>query len=166
MEIKDYHATDHLLTNYDDAKAKAIELADTGATYADMARTLRIGISTLIKLRRKDADFRDQLEHAMQAASHIVLDDIKKIPWEESSAQMAKVKIDALRTYLELRWPQLYGKRIDVTVRTLDMRQALDLARERVKRQGQVIDLHQSDYHVQTDCISVLGASTLESLLD
>ncbi len=118
-------------------RTKALELARSGDGYKTIADKLGIAVDTLQALRLMDDNFERMLERAMFQASPLILDELKEVPNTERDAAMARVRIEALRTYLELRWPERYGKRLDVTVRTLDMRGALESAR---KRAGITID--------------------------
>ena len=93
----------------------------------------RIGISnnSLARLRRKFPTFREALERAAYDGSTAILEQLRNTPWDEQDPGRARVKIDALSRYLELRWPERYGKRLDVTMKTLDIGDALSKARER-----------------------------------
>lgn len=139
----------------DEIYSGALEKAEDGATYGEICKALKIGPRTLRHICREDERFRQQLEQAMEAASTMVLEELKNVPFSETDAAMARVKIEALRTYLELRWPHLYGKRLDITVRTLDMRQALDMARQRAAARTQAIDITSESQRISTDSQSV-----------
>ena len=153
----------YLIPRAQEIHDKALELASSGKIYKEIAKELKISPNTLRNICLDDAKFKSEIEQAMESASIMVLEDIKQVPYKEMDAARARVKIEALRTYLELRWPGLYGKRIDVTIRTLDMRQALDMARQRVKDRAQPIDLKQDSNGVFTDKESV-DTTTINSL--
>ncbi len=74
-------------------------------------------------------------------ASAQLLERLREIPFSEGDAGRARIQVDALQRYLELRWPQRYGKRMEVTVRHADMRGALDRAKQRAGRiiEGEVV---------------------------
>ena len=143
----------------------ALDLAETGSTHKAICTQLGISINTLRGILRDDAGFAMLFRQAMEAGSTIVLEELKEIPYSEPDAQRARVKIDALRYYLELRWPHLYGKRMELTIKTLDMRQALDLAQARVKSRGQAIDMAKDNSGVYTDIQSV-DPATIAALLE
>jgi len=103
----------------------------------------------------------------------MVLEELKSVPWVENDAARARVKIEALRSYLELRWPHLYGKRLDITVKSLDMREALELARQRAAVRVQPVDnqgdnraLSTDSQSVDTPCQAEIEAAELSALLE
>ena len=146
---------------YDDA----FKIAATGVSYKQLCKQLHIDPALMRLIRAEDTDFDNKLSAAMESASILAVDEIRDIPYSEDNPHRARVKIDALRTYLELRWPRLYGKKLDITIQTLDMRQALDLARERAANRAlteqRTIDItpQKDDAHQDSD---VLLAALLE----
>lgn len=129
-----------------------LDHAQDGKTQMEIAEELGIDRKTIANLRFADPAFRDELERVMYDASSTVVEDIRQVPYIELDPQRARVKLDALSRYLELRWPRRYGKRMDITVRSLDMGKALADARA---RQAQVIDSTAKDVTVLTDSESV-----------
>lgn len=156
-------------TNIATIKEPALEAAREGKTYKDIAEMLGMSRTSLLNLRSQDPAFKQMLEDAMFDGSTMVVEELRDVPYVEECPQRARVKIEALCRYLELRWPHRYGKRLDVTVRTLDMRSALDKARERVSKVSQVIDMSPDSNGVYTDSQSVdtglLAVLTLEDLM-
>ena len=112
-------------------KSTALEMAAESSTQVEIAEALHIAPRTLARIMAEDKPFRELYDSTLYQASSQLLEKLRDIPWVEQDAQRARVKIDALARYLELRWPHRYGKRIDVTVRTIDMRSALERARAR-----------------------------------
>lgn len=115
----------------EDIQETASVLLAEGKTLQQVADYIGIAFNTLTHLRRKYPAFRDELERAAFEGSTAILEQMRDIPFNEPEAARARVKIDALCRYLELRWPSRFGKRVDVTVKTLDMGDALAKARER-----------------------------------
>lgn len=135
-----------------DQQKEAIELAHQGETFRDIAAALKITPGTLLKRRREDPVFMRMMDEAMLDGSAMILEELRSIPYTEAHPGRARVKIDALRAYLELRWPSRYGKQVNVNLKVLDMRSAIDKARERA---SQVIDLYRDSTGMYTDRQSV-----------
>lgn len=102
-----------------------------GLTLQEVCERIGISINALARLRRTQPLFREALERAAYDGSGAILEQLRNIPWDEQDSGRARVKLDALSRYLELRWPERYGKRLDVTMKTIDMGDALAKARER-----------------------------------
>ena len=115
----------------DDIRETACEHLTEGKTFKQVADSIGISPSNLYYLRRKNPAFAEELDKAAFDGSTAILDELRNIPFEEEDAARARVKIDAIAKYLELRWPHRYGKRLDVTVKTLDLGDALNKARAR-----------------------------------
>ncbi len=122
----------------DDVQEKLGQIQDTAATHLRAGKTIKqiaddIGISpnTIYLLRARYPAFRDELDKAAYDGSSAVLEELRHIPFDEENPARARVKVDALCRYLELRWPERFGKRLDVTVKTLDLGDALSKARAR-----------------------------------
>lgn len=136
-------------------QATAIEQAETGATYQAIADGLGISIHELNAIRRANPAFRQMLADAMLEGSEHILEAMLKVPDTESKdPAWVRVKIEAMRLYLEMRWPDRYGKRMQVTVRHLDMSQALAKARERASQahetQGKLVKVATDSQSVAT----------------
>lgn len=114
-------------------KATALDMAANSNTQREVAESLGIAPRTLARILAEDQGFRDTYDAALYQASSQLLEKLREVPWTEVDAQRARVKIEALSRYLELRWPHRYGKRLDVTVRAVDMRGALARARDRAR---------------------------------
>ena len=142
----------HLTILQDEQRQAAIESAHAGETFKDIAEKLGIGRGTLLMIRRRDPEFAKQLDDAMFDGSTSILEDLKEVPYIEPDPARARVKLEALRSYLELRWPSRYGKQVNVNLKVLDMRSAIDKARQRA---SQVIDLYRDSTGVYTDRQSV-----------
>ena len=136
-------------------KQTAINEAVTGATYRHIAELLGISRTELFNIRQADPAFRDALETAMFDGSTMVVEELREVPQNEPCPIRARVKIEALRLYLELRWPHRYGKQLNVTVKTLDMSDALAKARARI---SQPIEMQQVNAARSTDSQSVDAA--------
>lgn len=133
-------------------------LEDSCPPLRTVATELGISPNTLRHLRRTDPEFREELERAAFEGSTALLDEMRETPYLEPDPRRARVKIDALRSYLELRWPDRFGKRLDVTVRTIDLGDAIAKARQRAG-----ITIESVAYeHVATDGQSV---DALEDML-
>ena len=146
--------------NLEDIRETAAELLTEGKTLKDVADSIGISPSNLFYLRRKFPAFAEELDRAAFDGSTAILEELRNIPFEEEDAARARVKIDAIARYLELRWPHRYGKRLDVTVKTLDMKDALEKARARA---GMTIE--STAYAVlDTDKESVSGSDVDENL--
>ena len=153
-------AGSQLLIPLDTIKATALEMASESSTQLEIAESLGIAPRTLARILAEDKQFRDLYDSTLYQASSQLLEKLREIPWDEIDAQRARVKIDALARYLELRWPHRYGKRIDVTVRTIDMRSALERARAR--RDASVVSVVPAGEAASAACESVALASLLE----
>ena len=112
----------------------ACELYADGKTIAEIAAHIGIDAPTIRWLKRNYPSFNQALDQAAADGSVAVLEQMKCIPWEEPNAHLARVKIEALCKYLEMRWPDRYGKRLDVTVKTLDLGPALERAQQNARR--------------------------------
>ena len=135
-----------------DQRDTALDMAHQGDTFKEIAEKLGITPGTLLRRRREDPTFARMLDDAMLDGSAMVLEQIKTVPFTEENAQRARVQIDALCRYLELRWPSRYGKQVNVNLKVLDMRSAIDKARQRA---SQVIDLYKDSTGTYTDMQSV-----------
>lgn len=122
-----------------------------GLPLREVCERIGISINSLARLRRKFPAFREALERAAFDGSTAILEQLRNIPWDEPDSHRARVKLDALARYLELRWPERYGKRLDVTMKTIDIGDALDKARSRAAN-----TIESTAYVVaETDTISV-----------
>ena len=112
---------------------RALELAAAGDSLREICRALSISHKVLQGIRNREPEFNKALEVTMVDASRLVLDQIKEIPWIEPDVARPKIKIEALKTYREMRWPAIYGERMELTVRTIDLTDALQQSRERAQ---------------------------------
>lgn len=135
-ESKEY-SVDSLRQYGPDLARLALQLAAEAKSRKEICQDIGISSQALQQMCRELPGFRDALETAMSDASQLVLEQIKELPWIEPDIQLARLKIDALTRYLELRWPQQYGKRINLAVTTMDLTGALADAR---KRAGLIIE--------------------------
>lgn len=138
-----------------DIQETACELLGDGQTLQQVADYIGIGRTTLMYLRRRYPAFKNELELATLEGSTALLEQIRDIPFSEANPHRARVKIEGLCKYLELRWPERFGKRLDVTVKTLDMNDALAQARVRA---GLVIE--STAYTVEEGERTDLGSET------
>lgn len=121
------------ITLVPDARETALEMFRDGATHQDVADALGVSRATWLRLRRRDKALKEAVEEARAEGAEILIDMYQRTPYEEPDAARARVKLEALRGTLELRYPERYGKRYhDVTHRTLDMSGALERANRRV----------------------------------
>jgi len=139
----------------DPVETRAVELAYAGASRRVIAEELGVGLSTLQRRIRTRPDFAAALESAAEEHSTIVLERIRDVPNTATDSARGRMTIEALRTYLELRWPARYGRHVTMDVRHLDMTQAITAARQRAT---QVFDSTAHLSPVATDCVSVAGA--------
>lgn len=113
-------------------RALILSMAAESATQAEIADVMGVSISTVVRALVHDPAFGAQYESTLFQASVQIVEQLRQIPFNESTSfQRARIQVDALARYLELRWPSRYGKRLDVTVKSADMRGALDRARQR-----------------------------------
>lgn len=119
-----------------------------------------ISVKTIQKLKVQYPAFREKLERAAFEGSVIIMEQMRDTPWDELDPQRARVKIEALCRYLELRWPERYGKRLDVTVKTLDIGDALSKARARA---ATVINSTAYVVHGQPDATDLESVAQPES---
>jgi len=153
------------------AKAERDDISYTVATMLLEGKSLRdcaaacgMAMNTLARLRIDYPDLREEQERAAFEGSTTLLEDMRDTPFTETDPARARVKIDALCRYLEMRWPERFGKRLDVTVKTLDLGSALNRARQRAG-----ITIESAAYEVlSTDSLSVDGdtGSDLDELLE
>lgn len=141
-----------------DVQRAFIAGARAGLTLTEIMEQTGVSADKLTNLRRVDPPFAEQLEQEQLDASRLAVEEIKLVPYREPDPRVARVKIDALAKYLELRWPDRYGKRVNMTVQHLDLRGALAEARERV---AQVIDSTCKRVDVETDKLSVSDVDDL-----
>ena len=102
-----------------------------GNTLTEAADAVGVPRTTLAALRRKFPDFAHALDQASFDGAVFILEELKQTPYSEIDVQRARVKIDALQRYLELRWPERFGKRMEVRIKTIDIGNALEKARTR-----------------------------------
>lgn len=121
------HLTQHTAEIQESAELALLE----GLPLREVCERIGISINALARLRRKFPAFREALERAAYDGSTAILEQLRNIPWDEVDSQRARVKLEALSRYLELRWPERYGKRLDVTMKTIDIGDALTKARAR-----------------------------------
>ncbi len=58
---------------------------------------------------------------------------IEKEVYIEDSVPLKRLQIESIIKWLELRFPSNYGKRMELTVKTVDLTSALDEARKRLE---------------------------------
>jgi len=111
-----------------------LAVAAESGTFYDIADLMGVSRSSVTRALASNPEFKAIYEAVLYAASEGLLERLREIPFQLGiDPQRARVQIEALRTYLELRWPSRYGKRLDVTVRHADMRGAMDRARARIE---------------------------------
>lgn len=114
-----------------DIQETACQLLADGKSLQQAADYIGVTRTTLMYLRRKYPALREELERATFEGTVAILEEIRDTPFRENNPHRARVKIEAMCKYLELRWPERFGKRLDVTVKTIDMQDALSQARAR-----------------------------------
>lgn len=112
----------------------ACDLLSNGMTLQQVADTIGISRSALAIIRRKYPDFAEELDRASFDGAMFILEEIRQTPDLVDCPQRARVKIDALCRYLELRWPHRFGKRLEIEVKHLDMGSALAAAEQRAAK--------------------------------
>jgi transposase len=131
----------------------ALRHAADGATHRQIAERTGVSVDSINRMKQRFPDFRNQLEQAMYDASVLDVEQLKEIPLNAAAdPARARVQIEALSRYLELRWPNRYGKRVNMNVKTVDLTEAIKRARQ---RQAQVIDSTAETVDVSTDSVSV-----------
>ncbi len=121
----------HSLEVREQIKETAAELLATGVTLRQIEKDTGVSRSLIYKLRRQIPEFAAYLDQASYDGTIAVLEELKETPYLEENPHRARVKIDALRQYLELRWPERFGKRMEVRIKTIDIGNALEKARTR-----------------------------------
>lgn len=111
-----------------------VDMLSDGATIGECAEAIGVPTSTISRLRAKYPDFSQVLDSAAFDGSVHLLEKLLQTPELEACPQRARVKIDAIRTYLEMRWPSRYGKRHNVEVTTIDLTPSIERARQRAQR--------------------------------
>lgn len=112
----------------------ACDMAAEGMTLHQIADAIGISQRTLARIRRKYPEIAQALDVAAFDGALWVLDRMRDTPETEPDAQRARVKIDALCRWLELRWPHRFGKRLEIEHKGLDMGSALERSEQRAKR--------------------------------
>lgn len=106
-----------------------------GLSFDAIAAKIGISPTTIYNMRRQYPAFRMAVERAMEDGATAILEKVKEVVHDPLLDKMdparARARMDAARTYLEMRWPEKFGKRLEMTVKTLDLGDALSKARER-----------------------------------
>ena len=117
-----------------------------GLTQRQVADKIGISKDHLCRLRRKYPAFRAATDIAAKEGSIAILEKIREVAEDTLTGKVdathARISMEGLAKYLELRWPEKYGKRtVDLNVKTIDMGDALSKARARAQaRTGTVIE--------------------------
>lgn len=120
----------------------ALALAGESATQQDIADVLGVSPSTVARALAIDPQFQQLYDETLYKASVQLLEKLRTIPDLERDVSRARLKCDALSRYLELRWPERYGKRIEHTHKFADLGGALARGKARAEalRHGITVD--------------------------
>ncbi|MDE2103154.1 MAG: helix-turn-helix domain-containing protein [Patescibacteria group bacterium] len=122
-----------------------IDRAAEGATLRAIAEALGVNVRTLFDYRRAHPEFAAALERAAEDHAESWLDDLRQDVLNNLNngvldPAVLRVKLELARFYLEKRFPNKYGARVNVDVKHhVDISGALDRARAR-RAAMQVID--------------------------
>ena len=155
-----------------ESKEKMLDAAADGKTLEGIAQAAGIDKRTLFDFRRANPEFAARLEETLLDGAFVLLDKLRAELIENLSIStvnvtmlntdearkvapsdlgltridpaLARIKLEAMKFYLEKRWPKIFGAKIDVNIKqTIDIRGAIARAKERVVSQvieGQVIN--------------------------
>ena len=125
----------------DEQKAKAIEMAVEGESLTRITKELCLSANAFWRARKSDPVFQKTFERARREGLEHIADGLLTITDEEPDVYRARLKSDNAKWLLSKRKPEVYGDRVEVNVnQTVDIRSALDTARQRAKLPERVVN--------------------------
>ena len=156
------------LTRLDPHRETLREHAAKGWSYARMAIAIGVAPAAFVRYRQQYPDFAAEIDALLESSADGLLDAIRERyinQGEGFDPACARVSLDALKLYLEKRFPKRYGAQVQVRVdHTVDIGPVL--ARARARLMGQVIDGKVLSSALSTDGLSVVTAPALSALLE
>lgn len=151
-----------LMEKRDQLQQTITDLLSDGASLQQVADAMGIDRMLISRLRTQYPEFAQALDSAAFEGSIHILEEIREAPYQELDPARARVIIDALRVYLEMRWPQRYGKKMEITHKTVDIGDLLEKSR---RRAGILIESTAYEHATTDDESVVTPEPTLEDIL-